>query len=44
MIKMGAKIGVYEINQDDMHGLGTPEDLRNYIYLKDFSPSIDDPL
>ena len=29
---------------DEMHGLGTPEDLRNYIYLKDFSTSKNDPL
>ena len=35
MIKLGAKIG-YEVNKDAMHGLGTPEDLRNYIYSKIF--------
>ena len=44
LITLGAKIGVYEVNKDAMHGLGTPEDLRNYIYLKDFSPSTNDPL
>ena len=30
-IKEGAKIGIYNIDFEDMHGLGTPEDLNNYI-------------
>jgi len=44
MISLGAKIGVYEVSKNAMHGLGTPEDLRHYFNLKNFSPSIDDPL
>lgn len=31
MIKSGLKIGVYEIDFKDMHGLGIPEDLNAYI-------------
>lgn len=29
-IKNGAKIGIYNINSKDMHGIGTPEDLERY--------------
>ncbi len=29
-IKNGARIGVYNINYNQMHGLGTPEDLEKY--------------
>lgn len=31
MIKGGAKIGIYNINFDLMHGIGTPEDLKTYL-------------
>ena len=30
-IKEGAKIGVFDIHPSQMHGLGTPEDLRDYL-------------
>lgn len=32
-IDAGLKIGVYEITQDQMHGIGTPEDLNAYLKL-----------
>jgi dTDP-glucose pyrophosphorylase len=32
-IKGGRKIGIYEISVSQMHGLGTPEDLREYLHL-----------
>ena len=31
MIKKGAKIGIYEIAPEQMHGLGTPDDLIEYL-------------
>jgi hypothetical protein len=31
LIKAGLKIGIYEVASNDMHGLGTPEDLEGYI-------------
>lgn len=43
MIKSGAKIGIFEIPYESMHGVGTPEDLRNFLKLKGYKPSIDDP-
>jgi dTDP-glucose pyrophosphorylase len=30
-IKQNARIGIYNINLDQMHGLGTPNDLNSYI-------------
>jgi dTDP-glucose pyrophosphorylase len=30
-IKNGLKIGVYELSQSQMHGIGTPEDLNRYL-------------
>jgi len=33
MIKDNKKIGIYEINKNQMHGLGTPEDLNEYLKL-----------
>jgi len=30
-IKNGAKIGCFLMNFDDMHGIGTPDDLQKYI-------------
>ena len=35
VIKDGSKIGVYNIEFEQMHGIGTPEDLN--IYLKRFN-------
>lgn len=34
MIAAGLKIGVYEIPQSAMHGLGTPEDLEAYLAIR----------
>jgi UDP-N-acetylglucosamine diphosphorylase / glucose-1-phosphate thymidylyltransferase / UDP-N-acetylgalactosamine diphosphorylase / glucosamine-1-phosphate N-acetyltransferase / galactosamine-1-phosphate N-acetyltransferase len=31
MIKNRLKIGIYNINQSKMHGIGTPEDLNDYL-------------
>jgi len=31
MIRAGHKIKVFNINQNKMHGLGTPEDLQTYL-------------
>ncbi|OGI18109.1 MAG: lipopolysaccharide biosynthesis protein [Candidatus Melainabacteria bacterium RIFOXYA12_FULL_32_12] len=33
-IKEGSKIGIYNIDKDQMHGTGTPEDLNLYIDFK----------
>lgn len=33
LIKDGHKIGIYNIEMDEMHGLGTPEDLTSYLEL-----------
>ena len=33
-IEQGARIGVYNINYESMHGLGTPDDLNRYLDLK----------
>jgi len=32
-IKSDAKIGIYNINANDMHGIGTPDDLKEYLKL-----------
>lgn len=32
-IAMGARIGVFEVGADAMHGLGTPEDLDHYLSM-----------
>lgn len=34
LIKEGKKIGIYSIQKNQMHGLGTPDDLNNFIQLK----------
>ena len=34
-IKEGSKIGIYNIGFEQMHGIGTPEDLNLYIGKKD---------
>ena len=31
LIKDGQKVGIYEIAVDQMHGIGTPEDLSSYL-------------
>ena len=33
-IKNGKKIGIFNIDKSQMHGLGTPEDLQKYLQLK----------
>lgn len=43
MIKMGLRIGVFEIPQSAMSGLGTPSDLITYLDSSDLLPSIDMP-
>jgi len=43
MIAAGMKIGVYEIQREQMHGLGTPDDLQAYINLMGFEKSADQP-
>lgn len=43
MIANGARIGVYEVRQDAMHGLGTPEDLAGFVAAKQLPPSADAP-
>lgn len=43
MIANGARIGVYEVPADAMHGLGTPADLRHYLSQKGRRPSEDAP-
>jgi len=32
-IRDGRRIGIYEISESQMHGLGTPEDLQQYLQL-----------
>jgi dTDP-glucose pyrophosphorylase len=43
MIASGAKIGVYEVTVDAMHGLGTPEDLTEYLEATGAPASKDAP-
>ena len=31
LIKEHKKIGIYLIKQNEMHGIGTPEDLKSYL-------------
>jgi NDP-sugar pyrophosphorylase family protein len=33
LIREQKKIGIFEISEDKMHGIGTPEDLRKYLLL-----------
>lgn len=42
-IKRGQKIGIYEVDAKDMHGLGTPEDLTSFIAHKGYSRSRHQP-
>ena len=43
MIRSGAKIGIYEVSQESMFGLGTPEDLEQYLSAINAPLSIDRP-
>ena len=43
MIRKGAKIGIYEIPSEAMHGIGTPEDLDLYLDSIKSPRSIDRP-
>jgi NDP-sugar pyrophosphorylase family protein len=43
MIANGARIGVYEVPMDSMHGLGTPEDLLAFLEARSGSTSQDMP-
>jgi dTDP-glucose pyrophosphorylase len=43
MIAAGARIGVFEIPQEAMHGIGTPDDLNAFITLRGYAPSTDAP-
>ena len=33
LIDTGSKIGIYNIDQNKMHGIGTPDDLNNYLRI-----------
>ena len=43
LIKNNKKIGVYEIDINEMHGIGTPDDLLKYNDLMNFPKSCDQP-
>lgn len=43
LISGGAKIGIYEVPKDSMHGLGTPDDLERYLAIRSLPPSADSP-
>lgn len=43
LIAAGKRIGVYEIGADDMHGLGTPSDLLEYLSSINAPASADAP-
>jgi NDP-sugar pyrophosphorylase family protein len=43
LIRNGAKIGVFEVPSNAMHGLGTPADLRAYLERKGGWPSVHSP-
>ena len=43
LIKKNRKIGIYEIDINEMHGIGTPDDLLKYNDLMDFPKSRDQP-
>ena len=34
LVAQGAKVGIYEIDSSHMHGLGTPEDLEEFLQTK----------
>lgn len=43
MIKKGARIGIFEVQQSKMHGLGTPSDFQSYIERMALPPSKHEP-
>lgn len=43
MIRNGASIGVYEVPMGAMTGLGTPDDLSQFLQQRSAAPSIDSP-
>jgi NDP-sugar pyrophosphorylase family protein len=43
MIRNGARIGVYEVPMGAMAGLGTPDDLSQFLRQRGASPSLDSP-
>jgi NDP-sugar pyrophosphorylase family protein len=43
LIRHGQRIGVYEVPSTAMSGLGTPEDLEDFLERRHASPSIDSP-
>ena len=43
MIRAGARIGVYEVSEAAMHGLGIPEDLKVYLAKTGGPASADAP-
>jgi hypothetical protein len=43
MIKNGARIGVYEVPMGAMSGLGTPNDLNNFLQASNMPASQDIP-
>lgn len=40
---VGGKVGIYEIEEDQMHGLGTPTDLEDYLSIMKYPQSSDRP-
>ena len=44
MIKRGLNIGIYEIKEEEMNGIGTPNDLRKYLIKTKRPKSVDDPI
>ena len=43
MIASGARIGIYEVPAEAMHGIGTPDDLNAYLAARNAPPSTDGP-
>lgn len=43
MIRNGARIGIYEVPMNAMAGLGTPDDLSQFLAMRGASASLDSP-
>jgi dTDP-glucose pyrophosphorylase len=43
MIRKGSRIGIYEVPMKSMAGLGTPDDLLQFLQERGASPSLDSP-
>ena len=43
LIRRGLKIGICDIREEDMHGLGTPGDLKSYLEDNLLPKSQDEP-